>query len=176
MNFDFSGFFFCSTITGTLWDSLGCTGRTKTLLGRFTLSESSEERSYVLGSLKIPIWGWSIDLRLLRLRKVGAGPSLPLIWRVFSYCFCLLCSFLVFDLIFKCSVTVRVEELVLRYVMLSSFCFCFVFGFAFNVNIHVILFNITFSKTLQDTVERDALRYVALRYALCYCSVICYMT
>lgn len=174
----FQVFFFCSTITGTLWDSLGCTGRTKTLLGRFTLSESSEERSYVLGSLKIPIWGWSIDLRLLRLRKVGAGPSLPLIWRVFSYCFCLLCSFLVFDLIFKCSVTVRVEELVLRYVTLCwvLFVFCFVFGFAFNVNIHVILFNITFSKTLQDTVERDALRYVALRYALCYCSVICYMT
>lgn len=124
--------FFCSTITGTLWDSLGCTGRTKTLLGRFTLSESSEERSYVLGSLKIPIWGWSIDLRLLRLRKVGAGPSLPLIWRVFSYCFCLLCSFLVFDLIFKCSVTVRVEELVLRYVTLRYvefflFLFCFWF-------------------------------------------------
>lgn len=132
----FQVFFFCSTITGTLWDSLGCTGRTKTLLGRFTLSESSEERSYVLGSLKIPIWGWSIDLRLLRLRKVGAGPSLPLIWRVFSYCFCLLCSFLVFDLIFKCSVTVRVEELVLRYVTLCwvLFVFCFVFGFAFNVN------------------------------------------
>lgn len=170
--------FFCSTITGTLWDSLGCTGRTKTLLGRFTLSESSEERSYVSGSLKIPIWGLIDRSQGIKAAEGRGGALSPAYMARFLILLLFAFALFFWFWIWFLNAVLQWEWKSWCYVTLCwvLFVFCFIFGFAFNVNIHEILFNITFSKTLQDTVDRDALRDVALRYALCYCSVICYMT
>lgn len=81
--------------------------------------ESSEERSYVTGSLKIPIWGLIDRSQAIKAAEGRGGALSPaymarfLILLLFAFAL-----FLVLDLIFKCSVTVRVEELVLRYVTL----------------------------------------------------------